>query len=105
MLTNRRRTEPKTPAIPETTSNFRWYIDTKGRKYKCDECGGAGRNLKSFTEDVTIPAGVDTGMLLRLRGEGEPGQHGGPSGDVFVEVHVEVPRAGFALPAAPTKTP
>jgi molecular chaperone DnaJ len=57
---------------------------------KCDECGGAGRNLKSFTEDVTIPAGVDTGMLLRLRGEGEPGQHGGPSGDVFVEVHVEV---------------
>jgi len=57
---------------------------------KCDECGGAGRNLKSFTEEVTIPAGVDTGMLLRLRGEGEPGQHGGPSGDVFVEVHVEV---------------
>jgi molecular chaperone DnaJ len=55
---------------------------------KCDGCHGSGRIPKSFEEDVTIPAGVDTGMLLRLRGEGEPGQHGGPPGDVFVEVYV-----------------
>jgi len=55
---------------------------------KCSDCRGSSRIARLFTEDVTIPAGVDTGMLLRLRGEGEPGQHGGPAGDVFVEVHV-----------------
>jgi DnaJ-class molecular chaperone len=38
--------------------------------------------------DVTIPAGLDDGQVLRLRGKGGPGLGGGPSGDALIEVHV-----------------
>ena len=40
------------------------------------------------TLDVNVPAGVDTGMQLCLRGEGEPGQNGGPRGDLYVNIHL-----------------
>ncbi len=48
-----------------------------------------GRSL-----DITIPAGVEEGQTLRLRGQGEPGISGGPAGDVYVEVAVK-PHALF----------
>jgi molecular chaperone DnaJ len=54
----------------------------------CNKCHGQGRTEEHKTLSVTIPAGVDTGDRVRLTGEGEAGPSGGPSGDLFVQVHV-----------------
>lgn len=54
----------------------------------CHSCGGAGRIEKPKTLSVKIPAGVDTGDRIRLTGEGEAGMHGGPPGDLYVQVEV-----------------
>jgi len=55
----------------------------------CPDCGGAGKVRIERTINVRIPPGVDTGSQLRLRGEGEPGEYGGPPGDLYVVIHVE----------------
>ncbi len=55
----------------------------------CNDCGGHGLKEKSKTVSLKIPAGVDTGARMRLRGEGEGGRRGGPSGDLYVVIHVE----------------
>ena len=55
----------------------------------CRTCGGAGRVEKRKTLSVKIPAGVDTGDRIRLTGEGEAGVHGGPPGDLYVQVEVD----------------
>jgi molecular chaperone DnaJ len=55
----------------------------------CRSCAGSGRVPKAREVTVTIPPGVEDGMQLRLTGEGEAGPHGGPRGDLFVEVHVK----------------
>ena len=57
---------------------------------KCFRCGGTGREAKDFKLEVKIPPGVDTGMQLCLRGEGEPGPHGGPRGDLYVDIRVKL---------------
>ncbi|MBY4677366.1 molecular chaperone DnaJ [Marinobacterium arenosum] len=54
----------------------------------CSDCHGHGRKEKTKTLSVKIPAGVDTGDRIRLSGEGEAGTHGGPAGDLYVQVHV-----------------
>lgn len=54
----------------------------------CDRCHGDGRVREQKTLTVNIPAGVDTGDRIRLSGEGEAGENGAPSGDLFVEVRV-----------------
>lgn len=68
----------------------------------CDACGGSGQSLKRACPEcrgdgrveqvqalsVRIPPGVDTGVRLRLSGEGEAGWDGGPGGDLYVVVHV-----------------
>jgi molecular chaperone DnaJ len=55
----------------------------------CGTCHGQGRTQKTKTLQVKIPAGVDTGDRIRLGGEGEAGAHGGPSGDLYVQVSVK----------------
>jgi len=54
----------------------------------CDECEGQGRVSDRKSIEVKIPAGVHHGMRLRLQGQGEAGEHGSGSGDLFVIVHV-----------------
>ncbi|MCC4116727.1 molecular chaperone DnaJ [Aromatoleum toluclasticum] len=54
----------------------------------CRDCGGAGRVKRQKTLEVKIPAGIDEGMRLRHAGHGEPGVNGGPSGDLYVEIHI-----------------
>ncbi len=55
----------------------------------CKECKGAGKTESVSELSVKIPPGVDTGTRVRLAGEGEPGEQGGPSGDLYVVVHVK----------------
>ena len=54
----------------------------------CRSCHGQGRVEKTKTLSVKVPAGVDTGDRIRLSGEGEAGENGAPSGDLYVQVHV-----------------
>ena len=54
----------------------------------CNSCHGQGRVEKTKTLSVKIPPGVDTGDRIRLGGEGEAGSHGGPAGDLYVQVNV-----------------
>lgn len=55
---------------------------------KCPKCAGSGREAKRVKLDVQVPAGVDNGMQLCLRGEGEPGAGGGPRGDLYCDIRV-----------------
>lgn len=55
----------------------------------CGDCRGNGVVRKSTTLDVHIPAGVDTGIRLRLTGEGDLPPSGKRRGDLYVEVHVQ----------------
>ena len=55
----------------------------------CEICRGSGRVKISKTVHVKIPGGVDTGSRLCLRGEGEEGDYGAPSGDLYVFIHSE----------------
>jgi molecular chaperone DnaJ len=56
---------------------------------KCTACHGAGRLKQNKTLSVKIPAGVDEGDRIRLTGEGEAGVNGGPTGDLYVVIHLK----------------
>lgn len=55
----------------------------------CPACGGEGRREEHASVQVEIPAGVDTGVRLRVRGEGDAGLRGGSPGDLYVDVVVK----------------
>ena len=54
----------------------------------CKQCQGQGRIKNRKRVLVKVPAGVDSGTRLRLRGEGESGYRGGPAGDLYVRIEV-----------------
>lgn len=55
----------------------------------CKSCGGSGSVKKSKRITVTIPAGIDDGQAISLRGQGNAGKNGGPAGDLIVGVRVK----------------
>jgi molecular chaperone DnaJ len=55
----------------------------------CSDCQGSGLVEKTKKVALKIPAGVDSGARMRLRGEGEGGRRGGAAGDLYVVVHVQ----------------
>ncbi|MDB6124436.1 MAG: Chaperone protein DnaJ [Pedosphaera sp.] len=57
-------------------------------RHPCPVCGGTGQVAKTETIQVKIPPGVTEGQRLRIPGRGEPGEHGGPSGDLYLRVHL-----------------
>lgn len=55
----------------------------------CRECHGTGRTRKKRKIEFKIPQGVDEGYVIRLSGEGEPGENGGPNGDIYIYLHIQ----------------
>ena len=67
------------------------YCHSKGElpQDSCYDCGGEGLVCNKKKLDVSIPAGVEDGMRLRISGEGEAGHNGGPPGDLYLIIHVD----------------
>ncbi len=68
---------------------------------KCETCGGDGQKQETKKLKINIPAGVDNGTRLRVSGEGDSGQRGGPAGDLYVYLFVnedpEFRREGISI--------
>ena len=67
--------------------------DGRVPKEPCHVCRGRGRKAGRVKLSVDVPAGIDSGQRIRITGRGHAGEHGGPAGDLYVEVRVrEDPR-------------
>lgn len=68
-------------------------------KEKCSNCGGAGVTRENRSIEINIPGGIDNEQVLTLRGQGEAGRNGGPSGDmqilIIIEPHKTLKREGY----------
>ncbi|MGC9358127.1 MAG: molecular chaperone DnaJ, partial [Anaerolineae bacterium] len=58
-------------------------------KTPCHKCHGSGKVYRRRRIEVQVPAGVESGMSIRLAGQGEPGEHGGPPGNLYVTLNVK----------------
>lgn len=58
-------------------------------KEKCPTCGGRGKTDERHTLEVKVPAGIDDGQQMRLQGQGEAGDNGGPYGDLYIVFRVK----------------
>lgn len=72
-----------------TTSCHRCNGSGSSLKEACSKCDGEGRVRVKKELEVTIPAGIEDGMQLRIRGEGIAGEHGAEAGDLYVIVHIK----------------
>lgn len=86
--------------VQQTTSTILGHFtqiatcpDCQGKGVKiqnpCKACKGYGRIEKEKSVELKIPAGVDTGNKMRLSSEGDAGKNGGPSGDLYIILHVK----------------
>lgn len=57
-------------------------------KNPCKKCGGTGKERRGRTLQVHIPAGIDDGQSIQLRGQGGAGENGGPAGDIIVTIGI-----------------
>ncbi|MBR6756712.1 MAG: molecular chaperone DnaJ [Peptococcaceae bacterium] len=83
-------TMQKTPFGQVQTAKVCPECNGKGKVVKdpCPDCGGKGQKRINKTLEVKVPAGVDTGSRLRMSNEGEPGELGGPNGDLYIYINV-----------------
>ena len=58
-------------------------------EHPCDRCHGSGRELSDRRVKVRIPAGVEDGQRIKVKGKGAPGEGNGPAGDLYVVVGVQ----------------
>lgn len=67
--------------------------DCRGRgeiiEQACSACHGQGKKRETKTLNIKVPQGIDTGDRIRLSGEGEAGDNGGPNGDLYVQMHIK----------------
>jgi len=73
----------------QTSTCSRCHGEGRTVKNPCPVCDGEGRIQKNTKIEVEIPRGADDGTKLRIRGEGEAGEKGAPSGDLYVVIHVK----------------
>ena len=85
------RVQQRTPfgVMSSTTACRRCGGSGKLVKDPCPKCGGKGKVRKQRTISVNIPAGIDDGQTISLRGQGHAGVNGGPNGDLLITVSVK----------------
>lgn len=85
------RKQYRTPfgVIAQTATCSSCYGEGREIKSKCQKCNGKGRVKNQKEINVTIPAGVDNGITLKLTGEGEAGERSARSGNLYITIYVE----------------
>ncbi len=84
-----RRVQSIFGALEQSTICDRCHGSGKVPETPCKECKGEGRIQGSEEITVEVPAGIQTGQTLRVRGRGEAGRQGKNAGDLFVHIHVQ----------------